>query len=112
MFRASCIRLSGLVITLALVLTPVAFGQGITGSITGNVVDAAGASVPGATVTIRQTDTELARTVLTSDPGAYAVTQLAPGNYTVTIEKPGFKTFLQKNVVPGDRAGRGGQRKT
>jgi hypothetical protein len=84
---------------LAIALTQAAFGQGITGSITGNVVDPSGASVGGATVTIRQENTDLTRTVTTSDQGSYAMTQLSPGNYSVTIDKTGFRSFEQKNVT-------------
>src|ERR1700722_7984577 len=48
--------LASLLFTLAWVLTPNSFGQGITGSITGDVTDASGASLTGATVSIRQVD--------------------------------------------------------
>jgi hypothetical protein len=92
-------RLAGLVLALAVTLTQGAFGQGITGSITGTVIDPSGAPIAGATVTVRQTDTQLARTVTTSDLGSYAVTQLAPGNYSVTTEKIGFKAVQQNNVT-------------
>ena len=88
-----------LAVTFALALGQGAFGQGITGSITGEVIDSAGASVAGATVTIRRADTDLTRTVTTSDRGSYGVTQLAPGNYTVTIDKTGFKTFQRDNIT-------------
>src|ERR1700723_1753634 len=81
-FVARFVKKSGL-LTIAIALAQAAFGQGITGSITGNVTDPSGAFVGGATVTIRQLDTDLKRTVTTSDQGSYAVTQLAPGNYSV-----------------------------
>lgn len=90
---------SSLLFTLALVLTPDSFGQGITGSITGGVTDVSGASLTGATVSIRQLDTNEVRTVTTSDRGSYSVPQLPPGNYSVTIDKTGFKTFQQNDIV-------------
>lgn len=96
-FSACLFHLAGLIFTATLA-SQGAFGQGITGSITGNVIDASGGSVGGATVTIRQADTDLTRTATTSDQGSYAVTQLAPGNYSVTIAKTGFKTFKQDNI--------------
>jgi hypothetical protein len=80
-------------------VTANAFGQGITGSITGDVTDASGASVSGATVSIRQLDTNEIRTVTTSERGSYSAPQLRPGTYSITIDKTGFKTFLQNNVV-------------
>lgn len=84
---------------LALVIAHGVFGQGITGSITGTVLDAGGAAVGGAVVTIRQAETELTRTVTTSDQGSYAVTQLAPGTYNITVVKPGFKTYQENDIV-------------
>jgi Carboxypeptidase regulatory-like domain/TonB dependent receptor len=75
------------------------FGQGITGSVTGSVTDSSGASVAGATVTVRQTETNAARVVTTSDIGSYTVTQLAPGTYSVQVDKSGFKTFQQNDIV-------------
>jgi hypothetical protein len=86
--------LAGILFTAA-----IAHGQGITGTITGTVTDTTGAAVPGATVTIRDTDTNNVHTVTTSDAGTYTVTQLAPGPYSVKVEKKAFKTFQQSNLV-------------
>src|SRR5271154_5277199 len=65
-----------LLLTLALWLEPSSFGQGITGSIAGTVTDSSGAGVPGATVTVRDVETNASRIVTTSDIGSYTVTQL------------------------------------
>jgi hypothetical protein len=65
--------------------------QTFRGTILGSVTDASGSSVPGATVTIKNVDTGLARTVTTSDDGSYSAPELPIGNYTVTVEKAGFK---------------------
>ena len=88
-----------LLFTLAPGLEPSSFGQGITGSITGTVTDASGAGVAGATVTVRQVETNAARIVTTSDIGSYTVTQLAPGSYSVKVDKAGFKTFQQNDIT-------------
>ena len=84
---------------LALMAPANSFAQGITGSIAGEVTDASGASLAGATVSIRQLDTNEVRTMTTSDRGSYSVPQLPPGNYAVTIDKTGFKTFQQTSIV-------------
>ncbi len=100
--RRSILRsvlLSSLAFILALALAQTSFGQGITGSITGTVSDPSGASISGATVTIRQVSTNAIRTVVTSDVGSYTVTQLAPGSYTVKVEKDGFDSFQQTDVT-------------
>jgi hypothetical protein len=90
----------GLVILGAfLLLTTTAKAQGITGSITGTVTDVTGATVPGATVTITQTDTNAVHTVITSDSGTYTVTQLPPGHYTVKVDKAAFKSFKQTAIT-------------
>ena len=91
--------LTTLVLAVAPELVPNSFGQGITGSITGTVTDASGAGIAGATVTVRQVETNAARIVTTSDIGSYTVTQLAPGNYSVKIDKSGFKTFQQNDIT-------------
>jgi hypothetical protein len=76
-----------------------AHGQGITGSMTGTVTDPSGAVVPNATVTIREVDTNAARTITTSDAGTFTVTQLPPGHYTVKVDKAGFKTYEQSGIT-------------
>lgn len=65
--------------------------QTFRGMILGNVADSSGGAVPGATVTIKNLDTGLTRTVTTSDDGSFAVPELPIGNYSVTVEKSGFK---------------------
>jgi Carboxypeptidase regulatory-like domain/TonB dependent receptor len=73
--------------------------QTFRGTILGTITDSSGASVPGATVTIKNLDTGLVRTVTTFDDGSYSAPELPIGNYTVTVEKPGFK----EGVVAGVR---------
>src|ERR1700730_12871189 len=77
-----------------LALGTAASAQTFRGTILGTVTDSSGASVPGANVTIRNIDTGLVRTVVTSDDGSYAAPELPIGNYSVTVEKTGFKSGL------------------
>lgn len=74
------------------------WAQAETGQITGLVLDASGAVVPKAAVTIRNIDTGATRTTVGSDQGTYTITNIQPGNYEVAITAPGFTTFKQ-NVV-------------
>jgi outer membrane receptor protein involved in Fe transport len=67
------------------------FAQTFRGTILGSVTDSSGAAVPGATVTIKNTDTGLVRTVTTSEDGSYAAPELPIGTYSVSVEKAGFK---------------------
>jgi Carboxypeptidase regulatory-like domain/TonB-dependent Receptor Plug Domain len=62
-----------------------------TGALTGTITDPTGAVVTGATVTLTSVDTGQARTTMTMTDGTYQFTLLAPGNYRVRIEAPGFK---------------------
>jgi hypothetical protein len=104
--RACLVRAAGLNACLVLsagalgflALQPSAMAQGTTGSITGTVLDTSGAAIPGATVTIRNLDTNDTHTVTSSDIGSYTVPQLAPGRYAVKAVKKGFEVFEDSNV--------------
>ncbi len=73
--------------------------QQITGSIAGTVKDSQGAVVPAATVTASNQETALARTASTGPDGAFLIQYLPVGRYNVEVTAPGFRTFLQENVV-------------
>jgi hypothetical protein len=76
-----------------------AFAQGeTTSAIVGQVSDASGAAVPGATVTIHNTETGLQRIATTDDSGRFNFPQLKPGTYTVRVEAQGFDP-LQNDAV-------------
>ena len=61
------------------------------GTIRGVVTDPSGATVPEATVTVKNVNTGLTQTVKTSADGVYNVLYLPAGDYTVTTEKSGFR---------------------
>jgi len=68
------------------------FAQGeTTSAIAGQVSDASGAAVPGAAVTIHNTETGLQRSATTDDSGRFNFPQLKPGTYTVRVEAQGFE---------------------
>ncbi len=73
--------------------------QQITGSIRGTVVDPTGASVQGASVTARQTETGLTRTALTDHAGAYDLLELPVGHYRLQVELKGFRTYIQQGIT-------------
>ena len=70
---------------------PSSFAQTSFGRISGVVTDSSGAAMAGANVAIENIDTRAARTVQTASNGAYVVTQLPIGNYSVKVEQQGFK---------------------
>jgi hypothetical protein len=73
--------------------------QADTGVITGTVVDASGAAVPNANISIVQTETNFHFNTVANGEGIYRVQSLQPGPYTVTFEAPGFKRLVQANVT-------------
>lgn len=67
------------------------------GTIGGTITDAAGAAIPGATITVNgQTGT---RTTTTNESGIFTIENLDPGTYRVRVEQPGFMAALANNVV-------------
>ena len=70
-----------------------------SGAILGTVRDTSGGTVPTAKVTVTNTDTNELRTVNSGEDGAYRVPGLKPGNYSVRVEKDGFKTMTQTSLV-------------
>ena len=75
------------------------FAQLPTGTILGTVKDASGASVPGATVTIQNSDTGLTRAVTTGSDGAFAAPELAAGHYQIQVAHEGFKTATRSGIT-------------
>jgi hypothetical protein len=72
-------------------LPEVTFSQGeTTSAIIGQVSDASGAAVPGATVTVTNSDTALKRSASSDESGRFNFPQLKPGTYTVRVEAQGF----------------------
>src|SRR5919198_3198348 len=72
--------------------------EGTTGSISGFVTDETGAALPGATVTIRDADTDRKRVLIADAAGRYRAPQLAPGRYDVIVELQGFRTARVADV--------------
>jgi Carboxypeptidase regulatory-like domain len=72
--------------------------QVLYGSIVGNVRDAQGAVVPGATVTITNKQTGLTRDSVTDDQGSYTLTNVLPGPYDVKVSLTGFRESVRANV--------------
>jgi hypothetical protein len=78
--------------------TPALHAQTLSG-IQGTVTDQAGLPILNADVTVTNKDTAVRRDTTTGTVGSYRLTDLNPGTYTVTVEKLGFKSSIQKNVI-------------
>src|SRR5678816_4276 len=82
------------VLGLSLLCAPAASFAQTFGQITGVVTDTSGAVLPGASVTVTNTQTNAARTVQTNSTGSYVFPTLLPGIYSVKVELQGFQTKI------------------
>jgi hypothetical protein len=73
--------------------------QAVYGNIVGVVTDNSGATVVGAVLTIRDIDRDVEFTTTTNESGAYSQRHLIAGRYQVRASAPGFRTFVDTNVV-------------
>jgi hypothetical protein len=96
--RLPLLGVLALICLLALVSQPAA-AQTIFGSLVGNVTDASGAAIPGASVKITLTTTNDTRSVQTDAVGAYTIPGVAPGPYRVEVTAQGFRTFAATDVL-------------
>ncbi|MGD0911016.1 MAG: TonB-dependent receptor [Terracidiphilus sp.] len=76
---------------LVFATTHAAFAQTDTAAISGHIVDASGASVQGAEVELHSVQQGTSLTATTNEAGIYIFPTVAPGQYSVTVRKPGFK---------------------
>ena len=93
-------------VLMSAVLAAPAAAQITTGNISGTVLDAQGAVVPGATVTlISDTKGTKLAPVVTGENGTYAFPNVTPDTYTVEVTMDGFKTLRRSGVAlsAGDR---------
>jgi hypothetical protein len=87
-----------LALSLGLVLARDAAAQGTNASIAGRVTDPSKAVIVGAKVATVNVGTNLRTEGTTNGSGEYYLTNLAPGNYRLELEKPGFKKLIRQNV--------------
>jgi hypothetical protein len=68
------------------------------GSIVGTVIDASGATIPGAAITLTNNRTSDRRVAQSNSDGAYEFLNLLPGQYRVDVEKAGFKHLTRDPI--------------
>ncbi|MEZ5399013.1 MAG: carboxypeptidase regulatory-like domain-containing protein [Bryobacteraceae bacterium] len=74
------------------------WAQLTTGSISGTVIDPNGAAVPGATVVANNDNTGLRSETFSTEAGLYLFASLPAGQYSLTVEKPGFKKLTRAGI--------------
>ena len=78
---------------------PSAFAQVDRGAIVGRVVDASGAVISKATVTVTNKATGVVETTATNDAGEYQVLALIPGAYSLRVSAQGFASLFRDDIV-------------
>lgn len=81
-----------------LLLSGLAFGQAVTGSLVGTVTDSSAAAVPNAKVALVETRTGISQTTTSNQSGNYSFPSLQPGNYRVEVEVQGFRKAIKTGI--------------
>jgi hypothetical protein len=92
-------RRLALLLSAFLLLAGMLFSQSSTSTISGRVVDASGAAIPGAEVRVLNQTDKTSRTFATAGNGEFIFTNVEPGTYTVSASMKGFKQY-QKTDIP------------
>jgi Carboxypeptidase regulatory-like domain len=89
------------VLVLGMLVGGIVFAQIKSGVITGVVKDSNGAVIPGASVSVVSEETNVAVNTVSNDSGDFTVPYLAPGRYTLNVEKPGsgFAKYSKTNLT-------------
>ena len=93
--RSWMAMLCGLALSLA---SSVLAQNSNSGDIRGTVTDSSGAVVPGANVTVTNTDTGVVSKYVTNNDGLYDTNSILPGTYTVEFSKGGYETFKRSGI--------------
>src|SRR5262245_20407992 len=86
-------------VLIALALATTASAQVAGGVIQGTVADQQGGALPGATITLRNVETGVARSVVSENDGRYRFAALPPGRYDVTAELSGFAMVVVQGLT-------------
>ncbi len=73
--------------------------QTATSQVSGVVQDPSGGAVPGATVRMTQTETQLTRVATSAPDGSYTLPNLPVGPYRMEVSAKGFSTYVQTGIV-------------
>jgi hypothetical protein len=85
----------------ALLLGLTLYGQEYRGTINGRVTDPSGATIAGAKVHVKNMETGVVVDASTNQEGNYQAPFLLPGNYSINVEHPGFKSSLRNDIRVG-----------
>src|SRR5579871_1951931 len=89
------------VLVLLLATAPISpvWGQAVANAqISGSVVDASGAAIPGAKITATQVDMHEERSTISGADGSYVLPNLPIGPYKLDVQANGFSAYLQTGI--------------
>src|SRR5688500_16270558 len=86
-------------LAVALLAPSAAWGQASSGNLEGQVLDADGSPLPGATVTATNRATGVSRVETSDANGSYRFASLPAGAYDIQVELSGFGTIVQESVT-------------
>ena len=86
-------------ISLSILAGLCAFAQSDRGTITGTIVDPAGAIIANAAVEATNTATGINYSGASSGTGNYTLAQLPAGTYNLSVVTPGFKKYLRPGII-------------
>lgn len=94
-------RVLGLIILFAVytVISQCCFAQTFSASIAGIITDPSGSVVQGVKVHLRNMGTNDVRDTTTTTAGTYKFDNLLPGTYEIRAEAPGFKAYVESNMI-------------
>ncbi|MDQ3130653.1 MAG: carboxypeptidase-like regulatory domain-containing protein, partial [Acidobacteriota bacterium] len=94
-----CLMLFSVTLICVLALNGMVNAQNNKGSVVGTVLDPNGALVPNAKIVITNNANGASREVTSDESGEFAITNLDPGNYKITVDGGGFKTLVLASVT-------------
>src|SRR5947209_12247900 len=99
MMSKNAIRQSIAAVLLLLIASLAVSAQEFRGSVSGRVTDPNGAVLPGATVVIKNVETNGEQTATANEEGAYNFPLLQPGKYSLTVTSQGFAQVTRDGLV-------------
>src|SRR5882762_2064946 len=66
--------------------------------IRGTVTDPTGATIPGVSVTLLNTNTGVTKSLTTNSAGLYDAVSVLPGSYSITFVKEGFQKVVRSGI--------------
>jgi outer membrane receptor protein involved in Fe transport len=97
----AAVRTMGVLLVVLLISPASGMAQTSMGAVNGTVTDSTGGVLPGATVTLTNTDTAIQSERVTNERGYFTFVNVRPGTYSLTVELTGLRTARISNFTVG-----------